>query len=419
MIWNNLSVLLWVLKIENDNRIQFVQANELFYKTFQIDMAQNQKKEVEQIFCCKDAEKLKKICFLCKERNKAIDIVRPLHCGNRIVYWHVVANAYNKNGECFVLFSAGKLNDNSVLKSRQSERKNALSVICESTDHILIQMYRCRYDWFVSDISCIRQSAMKRIHINKMHKNIFDIYPLDHAAFLFYNANDCIKYRKRHHLIKNTVVNGKCIYFDITFIPKTFSSTKSLYVLIKNITDHVAIYESHRDRLRNPEFSIEDMNLGVGIVEFRGNNTCELVKSNRSFLDICMKTGLDGKVLLSHLKDSGGKKKKSVMELPASDGSVYEFDLVPDLLDGNVYRLYITAALAQPPLPSDKALHLTNREVQVLRKIYNGDSNEKIAVELKRSVGTVKKIIYNLYQKLEVHSRGEAVKKAIKYFGHK
>jgi LuxR family maltose regulon positive regulatory protein len=55
---------------------------------------------------------------------------------------------------------------------------------------------------------------------------------------------------------------------------------------------------------------------------------------------------------------------------------------------------------------------LSEREQDVLRLIAAGLSNQEIAQRLIISVGTVKTHLINLYGKLEVHSRTQAVARA-------
>lgn len=52
---------------------------------------------------------------------------------------------------------------------------------------------------------------------------------------------------------------------------------------------------------------------------------------------------------------------------------------------------------------------LTEREIQVTHYIHKGFSNSEIACELGISLNTVKKHIYNIFQKLEVSSRAQLI----------
>lgn len=68
------------------------------------------------------------------------------------------------------------------------------------------------------------------------------------------------------------------------------------------------------------------------------------------------------------------------------------------------------------PEPSDREtgpqVFLTKREASILDLIACGDSYGEVAKQLTLSVGTVQTHIKNIYDKLSVHSRGEAVYEA-------
>ncbi|MBZ0328237.1 MAG: response regulator transcription factor [Altibacter sp.] len=57
---------------------------------------------------------------------------------------------------------------------------------------------------------------------------------------------------------------------------------------------------------------------------------------------------------------------------------------------------------------------LSERELEVLQKLSNGTNNKQIAQDLFVSTNTIKAHIKNIYKKLHVNSRAEAVSKAIK-----
>ncbi len=57
---------------------------------------------------------------------------------------------------------------------------------------------------------------------------------------------------------------------------------------------------------------------------------------------------------------------------------------------------------------------LTVRETEILKNLCNGSSYKKIASELFIDLNTVKFHIRNIYRKLEVNSKGEAIAKAMK-----
>jgi len=55
---------------------------------------------------------------------------------------------------------------------------------------------------------------------------------------------------------------------------------------------------------------------------------------------------------------------------------------------------------------------LTEREVEVLRIVAQGKSNQEIAEELVLSKATVRTHVKNVYGKLQVHKRSQAIAKA-------
>jgi DNA-binding NarL/FixJ family response regulator len=57
-------------------------------------------------------------------------------------------------------------------------------------------------------------------------------------------------------------------------------------------------------------------------------------------------------------------------------------------------------------------IKLTNREVDVLEQLSKGLSYNAIADNLILSTGTIRKHIENIYRKLQVHNKLEAVQKA-------
>ena len=57
---------------------------------------------------------------------------------------------------------------------------------------------------------------------------------------------------------------------------------------------------------------------------------------------------------------------------------------------------------------------LTEREIEILRWVANGKTNEAIAIIHKRSMNTVKNQLRLIFQKLDVVNRAQAVMEAIR-----
>ncbi|WP_375446807.1 response regulator [uncultured Fibrella sp.] len=67
-----------------------------------------------------------------------------------------------------------------------------------------------------------------------------------------------------------------------------------------------------------------------------------------------------------------------------------------------------------PPTTRLNAFDLTEKEREVLLRLVEGDSYKLIAAHCHISMGTVRTHIVNIYQKLHVNSKSEAVAKAMK-----
>jgi len=63
-------------------------------------------------------------------------------------------------------------------------------------------------------------------------------------------------------------------------------------------------------------------------------------------------------------------------------------------------------------VPDPEAVKLTTREIEVLEQLSKGLKYNLIADNLFLSVGTVRKHIENIYTKLQVHNKLEAIQKA-------
>jgi DNA-binding NarL/FixJ family response regulator len=62
--------------------------------------------------------------------------------------------------------------------------------------------------------------------------------------------------------------------------------------------------------------------------------------------------------------------------------------------------------------PQSEAVKLTAREIEVLEQLSKGLKYNRIAENLVLSVGTIRKHIENIYAKLQVHNKIEAIQKA-------
>jgi DNA-binding NarL/FixJ family response regulator len=66
-----------------------------------------------------------------------------------------------------------------------------------------------------------------------------------------------------------------------------------------------------------------------------------------------------------------------------------------------------------PPKSPAEAAGLSRRELEVLLMVARGMSNHQIAISLHLSEATVKRHLANIYPRIGVSSRGEAVRMAL------
>jgi DNA-binding NarL/FixJ family response regulator len=89
-------------------------------------------------------------------------------------------------------------------------------------------------------------------------------------------------------------------------------------------------------------------------------------------------------------------------------------DSIKEIYDGGAPMSYKIAKLVVSSFQKKPDSILTSREYDVLNLLCNGNSYKEIAYKLFISVGTVRHHIKNIYYKLHVHSKSEAVAKALK-----
>lgn len=77
-----------------------------------------------------------------------------------------------------------------------------------------------------------------------------------------------------------------------------------------------------------------------------------------------------------------------------------------------ISRRYLPAATTKKETIDPKQVGLSKREYEILQLINDGLSNQQIADKLFVSENTVKKHVSNLFLKLDVQRRTEAIKKA-------
>lgn len=85
------------------------------------------------------------------------------------------------------------------------------------------------------------------------------------------------------------------------------------------------------------------------------------------------------------------------------------------ILNKNFIEIFLMNLLLAKDSNFNGNINLTNREKQILKYLSYGQNNSQIAQNLHVSVHTAKVHLHNIFNKLSVQDRTEAVVKAIKY----
>jgi DNA-binding CsgD family transcriptional regulator len=109
--------------------------------------------------------------------------------------------------------------------------------------------------------------------------------------------------------------------------------------------------------------------------------------------------------LLVCLPPQGGFERRIMLSRDASDVAFSERDrLLLTLLRPHLVRTRDRIEAERRTVPD-----LTPRQLELLRRVARGDTNRQVAHDLGVSEGTVRKHLENIYRRLEVQSRTEAV----------
>jgi DNA-binding NarL/FixJ family response regulator len=165
----------------------------------------------------------------------------------------------------------------------------------------------------------------------------------------------------------------------------------------------------HRIEALQPDVVLMDIN----IPEINGIEATKMIKEKFPGIQICIQTVFeeDDKVFASLCAGASGYLLKNT---PADK----ILQAIREVAEGGAF---FTPSIAKKVLfnfqqqpEKSEYIQLTEREKDILRALVDGLSYKMIAEKLFLSVHTIHTHIKNIYEKLHVNSKGEAVAKAIK-----
>ncbi len=98
--------------------------------------------------------------------------------------------------------------------------------------------------------------------------------------------------------------------------------------------------------------------------------------------------------------------------LTKNDSTDKIIDAIREVMDGGAPMSMNIAKMVIRSFHRNQNSPLTKRETEILEQVANGKSRSKIAKEMFIDLETVKSHIKNIYSKLNVHSREDAIKEA-------
>jgi DNA-binding NarL/FixJ family response regulator len=133
------------------------------------------------------------------------------------------------------------------------------------------------------------------------------------------------------------------------------------------------------------------------------------IKEKFPKIDIIMLTIHEDPSLVFKALESGAC---GYLDKSASEEKILES--IKEIHNGGAPMSYKIAKLVVSSFQRQSESILTDRENDVLNQLCKGQSYKEIAYTLFITVGTVRHHIKNIYYKLQVHSKSEAVAKALK-----
>ncbi|MEM1001329.1 MAG: response regulator transcription factor, partial [Bacteroidota bacterium] len=199
--------------------------------------------------------------------------------------------------------------------------------------------------------------------------------------------------------------------------------------LIKAVADKLSFFEdlslkftslngSQLLEKLNENSNIDLILMDIEMPVLNGIETTEIVKQKYPHIKIIMLTVFDNDEHIFNAIKAGadGYLLKEINPQDLHNG-------IKETLNGgaamNPSIALKTLKLLRNPLSIEnkseqEVIKLTEREIQVLEQLSKGLSYSAIADNLILSVGTIRKHIENIYRKLQVHNKLEAVQKAKK-----
>lgn len=179
--------------------------------------------------------------------------------------------------------------------------------------------------------------------------------------------------------------------------------------------DFFGSYNSPVDILKNCKNALPDVILmDVDMPIMNGIDATKLVKEHFPQVNILILTVFEDREKLFSALQAGASgyllKKSKIIEIIEAIHEIYHggSPMTPAI------ARKVLEFFNQPKIVQNQENALSDRELDILKCLVDGDSYKMIASNCYISMGTVRSHINNIYKKLHVNSKSEAVVKALK-----
>lgn len=179
--------------------------------------------------------------------------------------------------------------------------------------------------------------------------------------------------------------------------------------------DFVGSYNSPVDIITNCKINLPDVILmDVDMPIMNGIDATKLVKEQFPQTNILILTVFEDKEKLFSALQAGASgyllKKSKIIEIIEAIHEIYHggSPMTPAI------ARKVLEYFSLPKVIKSEENNLSERELDILKCLVDGDSYKMIASNCYISMGTVRSHINNIYKKLHVNSKSEAVVKALK-----
>ena len=222
----------------------------------------------------------------------------------------------------------------------------------------------------------------------------------------------CVQSDKPVHCILSMPRQDGATYWDAELTPKN----GTILFWAKNVTQTVLLSQQREELLREYDCLFSSSINGMGLLTLEEDGL-HVERANPVFLEIvkyiqdCCIEPAPLQTVMSCIRSGQNRSRQFCLERSDGTRRFFKYELISMKSEQGPPRAFATLVNATDLVHFHRQSNarLTDREQQVLDYVVEGCTNKRIALCLGIAEGTVKKTLYNIYKKLHIQSRAEAV----------